>query len=56
LTKIRKVDLKVVASKQIQTKALKELDTEDPENAREIIELCGKNIRDTREALEVRGI
>jgi hypothetical protein len=47
MTKIRKVELKTVASEEIKAIANQDLEKEDPENAREIIELCSQDNKDS---------
>lgn len=42
-TKIRKVVIKAVAAEELKTETDKELEKKDPENAREIIGVCGQN-------------
>lgn len=42
-TKIRKVVIKAVAAEELKTETDKELEKKDPDNAREIIGICGQN-------------
>ncbi len=46
MTKIR---VKVVAAQEVKECVDKDLQKKDPENAREIIRLCGQNIGDSSE-------
>lgn len=49
MTEIRRVDLKAVASQELKALAEKELEIKDPENAREIVELCCQYFENTCE-------
>jgi len=48
-TKIRKVDIKAVASEELNQQTIKDLEQKDPDHgdAREIIRLCGQDFRYT---------
>lgn len=45
--KMTKIRVKVVAAQEVKECVDKDLKKEDPENAREIIRLCGQNIGDS---------
>lgn len=56
MAKIRKVDVKAVASAEISVAAQQDLEIKDPENAREIIGICGPDCKCSSKEHEVRNI
>jgi hypothetical protein len=44
-TKIRKIEVVAKATAELKQETEKELDQKDPENASEIIRLCGQDIK-----------